>query len=465
MFRTNNFAKCTNICSNAILHGGTQKIFKNDSLIHNASAIKNQSYFQNPLINENRIKNSIQSRSFHSSPRQNFFWSSKSEEKAPDATQTTEATTTTIQANVSDLGSNQSVTNASNQSISSADTATATGQQNQVDATVLDTSNAQTALKPGELDEILKRDELKSIYQDLDFNEETHSFFSYLDPTSYLASCCEILHGVGFSWWAAIAATGILIRIMASPLTVLNMRYTSKMSHHQERIKFFNQKKMEFRRKNERDKLRKIMNDEKKYRKEHGIELWKGFAYSGLQIPFFLAMFFSARHLLDLDLYPDMIEGGALWFKNLAEPSSFWGLPLITGFVQIANTELQQRFGQMRQSLEQQHELIQLAIRWGIRAFMLFAVWWMSGFESAYFCIWLPGALFQMVLTIIQITPQGRKIFKIPDPYLPPKSIINKKKTGIFKTLDKLTPSKLVSADTPKEKLKLVSQDQKRKMN
>jgi len=65
----------------------------------------------------------------------------------------------------------------------------------------------------------------------------------------------------------------------------------------------------------------------KALQKKHGVKMSHAFLGPVAQIPIFITMLWSLRSMAET--YPSFSEGGALWFKNLSEVDTTYGLPIM----------------------------------------------------------------------------------------------------------------------------------------
>lgn len=150
-------------------------------------------------------------------------------------------------------------------------------------------------------------------------------------PTSMMEWIIEHVHILaGTPWWASIALTALLVRIVCFYPNILGAENASKMAASQHLTKPLMEKMRESSRLGDTAETMRIRAELQMINKKAGVK------YSLMAIPFIQApigfgTFFLLRAMSSLPV-PGMNSGGLLWFSNLTIPDPFFILPFATSF-------------------------------------------------------------------------------------------------------------------------------------
>lgn len=135
-------------------------------------------------------------------------------------------------------------------------------------------------------------------------------------PTDLARIMIESMHVyTGLEWWAAIAATTVIVRGMLFPITIKLMRGTSKLQICKPEVARLVAKHNAEKANNPNfDKVAAMMEINKVYEKHGTHPMWTiGLMFT--QMPIFVSMFLGLRTLENY--YPEICQGGAFWFQDL----------------------------------------------------------------------------------------------------------------------------------------------------
>eukprot|EP00041_Stephanoeca_diplocostata_P025910 m.690000 g.690000 ORF g.690000 m.690000 type:complete len:374 (-) comp22848_c0_seq3:3057-4178(-) len=168
-----------------------------------------------------------------------------------------------------------------------------------------------------------------------------------------------ITYTTGMPWWMTITAVTLTLRAtLTTPLYILQQQSIAKYQLLQPQIKEwvsalkYKAQVLAHRNNTPLDQATKKLNKDIKAMhtdllKENG--LWPWFVRVQMplfiQIPLWVSLSFALRGLTSdqeapIRLLGEFVQGGVLWFPNLAIPDVWYGLPLLTGLVNLANLEL-----------------------------------------------------------------------------------------------------------------------------
>lgn len=147
-------------------------------------------------------------------------------------------------------------------------------------------------------------------------------------PTDATRWIIESMHThFGLEWWAAIAATTIAIRTMLLPLTIKLMRSTSKLQSCKPEIAKLVARQNAEKAQNPNFDRMAAANDINAVYAKHGTHPVSTMALMFTQMPIFVSMFVGLRKMETY--YPDICQGGAMWFPDLSAADPLHYLPVM----------------------------------------------------------------------------------------------------------------------------------------
>ncbi|KAG6515647.1 hypothetical protein ZIOFF_026076 [Zingiber officinale] len=159
-------------------------------------------------------------------------------------------------------------------------------------------------------------------------------------PVAALQHLIDAVHSfTGLNWWASIALTTVLIRMLIVPLLLSQMKSTAKLSMiapEMEQIR----KQMDTMDPKTSQEGQKRM---KEFFEKHGVTpftLLKGLFIQG---PAFMSFFFAISNMVEK--VPSFKGGGTLWFTDLTTPDPLYILPILTALSFLATVELNMQVG------------------------------------------------------------------------------------------------------------------------
>lgn len=160
--------------------------------------------------------------------------------------------------------------------------------------------------------------------------------YAYDHSFTIVQYCIDLLnyihHSFGLPWVATFIATGILVRVLVLPLSVLQIRTAAISDSIRYPLQLLYDAKLQSRRpklsishiKETRDyvHLQSVM----KLRKLFHCEFYKSLVNLFIQVPVFITVAMSIRIVTQFD--PQLQSAGILWFNDLGQPDPYLILPI-----------------------------------------------------------------------------------------------------------------------------------------
>ncbi|KAG8375104.1 hypothetical protein BUALT_Bualt10G0065600 [Buddleja alternifolia] len=250
------------------------------------------------------------------------------------------------------------------------------------------------------------------------------SFF----PVAALQYLIDYVHtSMGFNWWASIALTTLLIRMLQLPLIVNQLKATSKFTLLRPKLEAI--KEDMHNRDMSPNAVAEGQEKMKKLFKEYGVTPFtplKGLLITG---PIFCSFFFAVRNMAEK--VPSFKDGGVLWFTDLTTPDTMYIFPVLTALTFWITVECNAQEG-----LEGNPSA--KTIKNVSRAFAALTVPLTASFPQAIFCYWITSNLFSLTYGLVIKKPEVKKFLGIPIiPVTPPSSTDQKPGFSFFEALKK----------------------------
>ncbi|KAL6649077.1 hypothetical protein ACP70R_013301 [Stipagrostis hirtigluma subsp. patula] len=160
-------------------------------------------------------------------------------------------------------------------------------------------------------------------------------------PVAALQHLMDAVHSfTGLNWWACIALTTVLIRLVTVPLLLNQMKATMKLNAMRPEIEAINE---EMRNSTDpksvevgRQKLGELF-------LRHGVTPFTPLMGLFIQGPIFMSFFFAISNMVEK--VPSLKGGGAYWFTDLTTPDDLYILPVLTSLTFLATVELNMQDG------------------------------------------------------------------------------------------------------------------------
>ena len=157
-------------------------------------------------------------------------------------------------------------------------------------------------------------------------------------PTDLCTYCLDFLHfSLGYEWWTSVIMLTFFFRIALLPFSIQQQRNMLRLKHLRPELEIL-QSEMKSITNSSLEEQRKYSLAAKDLQRKHGVSLLAGLASPLIQLPFFMSMFFALKNLPDK--YPSIQDGGFLWFTNLAQVDTTYGLPLICSLTFLGLNEM-----------------------------------------------------------------------------------------------------------------------------
>jgi YidC/Oxa1 family membrane protein insertase len=158
-------------------------------------------------------------------------------------------------------------------------------------------------------------------------------------PIESLTRALDFLHvEQALPWWGSIVAMTVVFRLVVLPLNIKQMTNALRMQKLQpEMMALQAEMKLSMPAPGSAEQAQYGVRMQDLQRK-HGVNVFGTLLGPLAQIPIFLTMFWTLRHMAEA--YPSFHHGGVLWFPDLAVPDATYGLPILTSLSFLAMVEL-----------------------------------------------------------------------------------------------------------------------------
>lgn len=261
-------------------------------------------------------------------------------------------------------------------------------------------------------------------------------------PVAALQYLVDYVHSfTGFSWWASIAVTTLLIRWLQVPLMINQLKATAKFSILKPQLDGIKQ-----------DMENRGMSPEavaegqtrmKRLFKESGVTPFTPMKGLLISSPIFCCFFFAIRNMVDK--VPSFKDGGALWFTDLTATDSLYIFPILTALTFWITVECNAQEGMEGNASAK-------TIKNVSRGFAALSIPLTASFPQAIFCYWITSNLFSLTYGLVIKRPKMKKFLGIPD--MPVSSPSTDKNSGFsfFEAIKKYSAAKqkqLLSSSSP----------------
>jgi len=154
-------------------------------------------------------------------------------------------------------------------------------------------------------------------------------------PTDMVYRFLDILHSsAGLEWWSSIVVGTVVIRLTILPVIVRAMRSRYTMSMLQPEVLRLQRQALGS--KSEEDRAKQA-HEMKAIYQRHNFHPLSPFAPIVVQGPIFMSIFFALRRMSGT--FPEIAQGGVLWFVDLSTTDATCVLPMLTGLSLLAAVE------------------------------------------------------------------------------------------------------------------------------
>lgn len=148
----------------------------------------------------------------------------------------------------------------------------------------------------------------------------------------------SVNEATGLPWWGTIAATTVLVRAVALPITIYTMKGASNVSKIQEPLKEKTEAYQAAVKAGNRELAQQRRVELKKFREKHGATTLRLLIGPLVQAPLFLSFFVAIRRLAHN--HPELATGGAYWFSDLSSADPTYVLPVLASVTLLGMLEV-----------------------------------------------------------------------------------------------------------------------------
>ncbi|CAN6290915.1 unnamed protein product [Urochloa humidicola] len=222
-------------------------------------------------------------------------------------------------------------------------------------------------------------------------------------PVAALQHLLDAVHSfTGLNWWATIALTTVLIRLLTVPMLINQMKSTIKLNELRPDIEAINEEM-----RNSTDPRSMEIGKQKlgELFLKHGVTPFTPLKGLFIQGPIFMSFFFAISNMVEK--VASLKGGGAYWFTDLTTPDDFLILPVLTSLTFLATVELNMQDGMEGNPMAKSMKKFS-------RFFGLMFVPFTIGFPKAIFFYWITSNLFSLVYGVVLRNPAVRHCLDLP---------------------------------------------------
>ncbi|KAI3900760.1 hypothetical protein MKW98_012484 [Papaver atlanticum] len=211
----------------------------------------------------------------------------------------------------------------------------------------------------------------------------------------------------GFDWWASIAFTTLMIRMVTLPLSIHQLKASAKLSLMKPELEAL------------KDEMQNMAMDPKLHAegqrrmkalfKKHGVSPFTPMKGLLIQGPIMISFFLAINNMVEK--VPSFKEGGVLWFTDLTTPDSLYIFPVLTALSFLLTVECN-----MQEGMEGNPNAGMM--KNFSRLIAVVTVPFTMSFPKAIFCYWVTSNTFSLIYGLVIKRPQVRNVLGLPD--LPP---------------------------------------------
>ncbi|KAF8780385.1 hypothetical protein HU200_001497 [Digitaria exilis] len=222
-------------------------------------------------------------------------------------------------------------------------------------------------------------------------------------PVAALQHLLDAVHSfTGLNWWACIALTTVLIRLVTVPLLINQMKSTIKLNDIRPEIEAINE---EMRNSTDPRSVEVAKQKLGELFLRNGVTPLTPLKGVFIQGPIFMSFFFAISNMVEK--VPSLKGGGAYWFTDLTTPDDFFILPVLTSLSFLATVELNMQDGMEGNPMAKTMKKVS-------RFFGVMFVPLSIGFPKAIFFYWITSSLFSLVYGAVLRKPAIRLWLDLP---------------------------------------------------
>ncbi|XP_042386260.1 mitochondrial inner membrane protein OXA1-like [Zingiber officinale] len=222
-------------------------------------------------------------------------------------------------------------------------------------------------------------------------------------PVAALQHLIDAVHSfMGLNWWASIALTTVLIRMLIVPLLLSQMKSTAKLSMIAPEMEQIRKQMNTMDPKTSQEGQKRM----KEFFEKHGVTPFTLLRGLFIQGPAFMSFFFAISNMVEK--VPSFKGGGTLWFTDLTTPDPLYILPILTALSFLATVELNMQVGM-------EGNLMGKNMKNFFRVLAVLTVPFTARFPKAIFCYWVTSNLFSLGYGFVMKRPPVRKFLNLPE--------------------------------------------------
>lgn len=231
---------------------------------------------------------------------------------------------------------------------------------------------------------------------------ETSAELGWMPPDMMLR-LLDLLHATsGLEWWSSIILGTVAIRLMILPAVVWALRNKYRMGMMQPELL-----RLQIRcKRNTHEERVAYAREMQALYKRNNFHPLRSLAPLFVQGPVFMSMFFALRRLGTA--FPEVVDGGALWFVDLSATDITLILPVVTGITMLASVEVGLRTQTAEASPE--GEIMQGILRGLCLTMPLIA----SYMPCSVLVYWVSTNTFTLLQSALLSRPAVRNVLEIP---------------------------------------------------
>lgn len=221
-------------------------------------------------------------------------------------------------------------------------------------------------------------------------------------PVSLVLTALDMIHlSTGAPWWATVFCSAVAMRLALTPLTAMSARATAKLALLKPDLERIQGELKAATTTKHKTAIQLEMAELMKRNGAHPLKpLMAGFA----QAPFMITFFMALRRIGET--FPDVAQGGILWFHDLSVPDPLYILPIASALTMLATIELSSSVGNQGTRAKVFKNIFR-----GVAVIM---VPFTATFPAALFMYWIPSNIITLVVNQLFKTDWGMRTFKIP---------------------------------------------------
>ncbi|KAI9292491.1 hypothetical protein K502DRAFT_343875 [Neoconidiobolus thromboides FSU 785] len=213
--------------------------------------------------------------------------------------------------------------------------------------------------------------------------------------------------GLHMPWLASIGITTIVIRTLLLPLIINLNKSATKMANVKPEMDAITAKINRAKKDQDHYELALQSQNLRTLFKKHDLKPFRMMLIPVVQAPVMISFFLALRALADVPI-PSLLDGGYLWFTNLAVADPYYILPTISSLGFLAVFEMGSELGAASQQQPKWMKTFMRVVSLGMIPVT-------CTMPAVVFLYWIPSSLFSMVQIYALNNSRVRKMLKMPE--------------------------------------------------